>query len=162
LSLSNLLQLRVLGTQSWGGNDNGYNYIWSWVNGTEAEEAHLLMDTDTPPGTFSQIPIQFLRMDRTNIVRVGDRDDGRYLNTEPSALMGNRRSIIEYTMLIPSQVGYGDIFQSETAALTDAEQRLNSTMGSFASATVIQKDSFRVGGVPFMYGPFDFRVNTWV
>lgn len=159
---SNILQVRILGTQSWGGNDNGYNYIWSWSNATESAEAHKLMDTDTPPGTFSQIPLQFFDMNSINIIRVGDKDSGRYLNTETSSMMGSLRSIVEYTLLIPSQVGYGDIFSSEEEATEDAEQRLNSTMGSFASATVVQKESFRVGGVPFMYGPFDFRINTWV
>jgi hypothetical protein len=159
---SALLKTRILGTQNWGGNDNGYNYIWSWLNGTESVESHLVMDTDTPPGTFSQIPIQFLQINRVNIIRVGDKDGGRYLNTDPATMMNNRRSIIEYTLLIPSQVGYGDIFENETAAMRDAEMRLNQTLGSFASATVIQKDSFRVGGVPFMYGPFNFKVNVWV
>jgi hypothetical protein len=159
---STLLKTRILGTQNWGGNDNGYNFIWSWVNGTEPEESHLVMDTDTPPGTFSHIPIQFLQMGMVNIIRVGDKDGGRYLNSDPATMMNNRRSIIEYTFLIPSQVGYGDIFEIENDALIDAENRLNQTLGSFASATVIQKDSFKVGGVPFMYGPFDFRVNTWV
>jgi len=159
---TNIFKARVVGTQSWGGNDNGYNFIWTWVNDSEPVEAHLVMDTDTPPGTFSYIPVQFFQTNKINIIRVGDKDGGRYLNTTISALMRNRLSIIEYSFLIPSQVPYGKIFENETDAINDAETRLNQILGSLASATVISKESFRVGGVPFMYGPFSFRVNAWV
>jgi hypothetical protein len=158
-----ILKATVLGTQNWAGNDNGYNFIWMWVNETEPEEAHLVMDTDTPAGTFASVPVQFLQTNKINIIRVGDKSTGsRELNTEPTTYMGNKRSIVEYSFLIPSQVGYGDVFENETDATEDAEKRLNQTLGSFASATIIQKDSFRVGGVPYMYGPFSFRVNVWV
>ncbi|OGI12115.1 hypothetical protein A3K64_02140 [Candidatus Micrarchaeota archaeon RBG_16_36_9] len=157
-----VLSTKILGTQSWGGNDNGYNFIWAWENQTEPVEHNLVMDTDTPPGTFAYIPVQFLHTNKMNTIRVGDKDGGRYLNTEPNSLMGNRRSIVEYSFLIPSQVGYGDVFENQNDAISDAEGRLNDTLGSFASATVIEKDSFRVGGVPYMYGPFSFRVNVWV
>jgi len=157
-----VLSTKILGTQTWGGNDNGYNFIWAWENQTEPVEHNLVMDTDTPPGTFSYIPVQFLHTNKINTIRVGDKDGGRYLNTDPNSLMGNRRSIVEYSFLIPSQVGYGDVFENQNDATSDAERRLNDTLGSFASATVIQKDSFRVGGVPYMYGPFSFRVNVWV
>jgi len=159
---TNIFKARVVGTQSWGGNDNGYNFIWTWVNDSEPVEAHLVMDTDTPPGTFSYTPVQFFQTNKINIIRVGDKDSGRYLNTTISALMRNRLSIIEYSFLIPSQVPYGKIFENETDAINDAETRLNQILGSLASATVISKESFRVGGVPFMYGPFSFRVNVWV
>jgi hypothetical protein len=159
---TSLIDTTVLGTQDWGGNDNGYNFIWTWVNNTEPVESHLVMDTDTPPGTFASIPIKFLQINKTNVIRVGDKDDGRYLDADDTTYMGNKRSIVEYKFLIPSQVGYGDVFNTSDQAVGDANLRLNQVLGSFASATVLQNESFRVGGVPYMYGPFSFRVNVWV
>jgi hypothetical protein len=159
---TNIRETTILGTQDWGGNDNGYNFIWTWVNNTEPVESHLVMDTDTPPGTFASIPTGFLQIGKTNVVRVGDKDDGRYLDASGTAYMGNKRSIVEYTFLVPSQVGYGDVFNTSNEAVDNATKRLNEKLGSFASATILQNQSFKVGGVPYMYGPYRFKVNVWV
>ncbi len=158
---TDIILSRVIGTQSWGGMDNGYNFIWMWNEG-EQEEENLALDLDTPPGTFAYLPVQYFETDETNHIRVGDKDSGRYLNTDVSSLMGSRRSMIEYTFTAPSQVGYGNIFETQNEATEDAEDRLNQILGEYASATLIKKDVNQVSGVPYMWGPVDVRLNVWV
>jgi hypothetical protein len=158
---TDIILSRVIGTQTWGGMDNGYNFIWIWSEG-DLEEENLALDLDTPPGTFAYLPVDYFETDKINYVRVGDKDADRYLNTEVSSLMNSRRSMVEYTFTAPSQVGYGDIFETENEATTDAENRLNQLLGEHASATLIQKDVNKVSGVPYMWGPVDVRLNVWV
>lgn len=157
---TSLITSRVIGTQSWGGNDNGYNFVWIWSEG-EQNESNIVLDTDTPPGTFTYLPIKFFKLGEMNYVRVGDKDDGRYLNTEISSLFGNKRSIIEYVFSVPSQVGYGDVFENQTNATNDAIKRLNDVLGNYAHATDIQTESYSLPNIPYMWGPVSVRVRLW-
>jgi len=70
-------------------------------------------------------------------------------------------SLVYYTFLIPSQVGYGDTFLNRTAALDDAKQRLNNILGTFVSAQNIQTNSIGVGRVPTLWGPSIAEVYVW-
>lgn len=157
---TSLITSRVIGTQSWGGNDNGYNFVWIWSEG-EQNESNIVLDTDSPPGTFTYLPVRFFELDKTNYVRVGDKDDDRYLNTEISTLFGNKRSIIEYIFSVPSQVGYGDVFENQTDASNDAISRLNNILGNYAHASDIQTESYSVSNIPYMWGPVSVRVRLW-
>jgi hypothetical protein len=158
---TDIILSRVIGTQSWGGMDNGYNFIWIW-NEDEPEEDNIGLDTDTPPGTFSYLPVQYFETNKINYVRVGDKDSGRYLNTDVSPLTGNVRSLIEYSFLAPSQVSYGDVFENETAAMEDAIDRLKEVMGEDVTTIDISVESFSVSGVPYMWGPAEVRLRMWV
>jgi len=160
LFTTSLITSRVIGTQSWGGNDNGYNFVWIWNEG-EQNESNIVLDTDTPPGTFTYLPVRFFELDKINYVRVGDKDDDRYLNTEISTLFGNKRSIIEYIFSVPSQVGYGDVFENQTDALNDAIDRLDDILGNYAHASDIQTESYSVSHIPYMWGPVSVRVRLW-
>jgi hypothetical protein len=157
---TSLITSRVIGTQSWGGNDNGYNFVWIWDEG-EQNESNVVLDTDTPPGTFTYLPVMFFELDKINYVRVGDKDDDRYLNTEISTLFGNKRSIIEYVFSVPSQVGYGDVFENQTDASNDAINRLDNILGNYAHASDIQTESYSVSNIPYMWGPVSVRVRLW-
>lgn len=158
---TDIILSRVIGTQEWGGMDNGYNFIWIW-NEDEDEEENIGLDTDTPPGTFSYLPVQYFETDKINYVRVGDKDSGRYLNTDVSPLTGNVRSLIEYSFLAPSQVSYGDVFENQTAAMEDAIDRLKVVMGEDVTTIDISVESFSVSGVPYMWGPAEVRLRMWV
>jgi len=157
-----IITSRVIGTQSLAGNDNGYNYVWIWHYG-EANESHIVLDTDTPPGTITYLPIKFFGLNMNNTVRAADKDSsGRYLITDPTAYMGNVRSIVEYTFLIPSQVGYGDVFENETDAAQNATNRLTDILGKYATSADIQTENYTVSNVPHMWGPANIKVRVWI
>jgi hypothetical protein len=60
---------------------------------------------------------------------------------------------LEYIMLIPDHVSYGNTFDNEADARNDAISRLRTLLGNFTNATQIQVDSIAVGKVPWMWGP---------
>jgi len=156
-----IITSRVIGTQSLAGNDNGYNYVWIWHSG-EVNESHIVLDTDTPPGTITYLPIKFFGLNMNNTVRAADKDSsGRYLITDPTTYMGNKRSIVEYTFLIPSQVGYGDVFNTSTYAANDAINRLTSILGSYATSADIKTENYTVSNVPYVWGPANIKIRLW-
>ena len=68
---------------------------------------------------------------------------------------------LQYYVLIPSLVGYGQIFDSEEDAIEDAEERLNLLLGDYVKATQIDREVNPVGGVPSLWGPIIAEVRTW-
>jgi len=68
---------------------------------------------------------------------------------------------LQYYILIPSLVGYGQIFDSEEDAIADAESRLTSLLGSYVQATQIDKDVNHIGGVPSLWGPIIAEARVW-
>ena len=68
---------------------------------------------------------------------------------------------LQYYVLIPSLVGYGQIFDSEEDAISDAEERLNLLLGDYVKATQIDKEVNPVGGVPSLWGPIIAEVRVW-
>jgi hypothetical protein len=88
-----------------------------------------------------------------NLIEMEDKDWGSEFLPETS---------FEYFVLIPSQVGYGDVNETQEGAESDAVARLNETLGKYVSATDIQTDSFSVTNVPYMWGPANIKVMVWV
>ncbi len=68
---------------------------------------------------------------------------------------------LQYYVLIPSLVGYGQIFDSEEDAIADAEERLNLLLGDYVRATQIDREVNPVGGVPSLWGPIIAEVRVW-
>ena len=68
---------------------------------------------------------------------------------------------LQYYVLIPSLVGYGQIFDTEEDAVSDAEERLNLLLGDYVKATQINKEVNPVGGVPSLWGPIIAEVRVW-
>ncbi len=68
---------------------------------------------------------------------------------------------LEYRIWIPSSVGYGDVNETLQGALDDAVARLNETLGKYAVATTIAKETYSVSGVPSMWGPAVLEVRVW-
>jgi len=46
-------------------------------------------------------------------------------------------------------------------ALDDAVARLNATLGKYAVATTIAKETYSVSEVPSMWGPAELEVRVW-
>ena len=68
---------------------------------------------------------------------------------------------LQYYILIPSLVGYGQIFDSEEDAVSDAEERLNLLLGDYVQATQIDREVNPVGGIPSLWGPIIAEVRVW-
>lgn len=68
---------------------------------------------------------------------------------------------LQYYVLIPSLVGYGQIFDSEEEAISDAEERLNLLLGGYVQATQIDREVNPIGGVPSLWGPIIAEVRVW-
>ena len=159
--VTRMITSRVIGTEDLGGNDNGYNWVWMWNDSSPTNETTIVLDTDTPPGTFTYLPTKYFELGRNNTIRVGDKDNGRWLDTNPTVLIGNKRSIVEYTFLIPSQVGYGDVFENQINATQNATDRLNLILGSYSTSADIMTENYSVSNVPYMWGPSSVRVRLW-
>jgi hypothetical protein len=71
------------------------------------------------------------------------------------------KSIGSYKVLVKSMVGYGQVFENETAAIEDAENRLKEFLGEFIEATDIEIDSQSVANVPSMWGPAKLEIRVW-
>jgi hypothetical protein len=70
-------------------------------------------------------------------------------------------SSLEVEIGLPSQVGYGRMFDNKTDAVADAEQRLQDQLGQFADATNIEDDTVSTGGQPYLWGPATVRLVIW-
>jgi hypothetical protein len=103
--------------------------------------------------TSVYIPQSFIVISNTtnNYVRIKD-DPGNDIYPE---------SAIEYTLLFPSQVPYGGLFENESAAQQDALARLNQTLGDTASAVTVELDSNKITNVPTLWGPAIAEARIW-
>lgn len=72
-------------------------------------------------------------------------------------------SSFEYTVYIPAQVGYGDVFENQSAADEDAKKRLNETIKNYLDAISVDLDLVPtgVGGIPGLWGPATFTLRAW-
>lgn len=68
---------------------------------------------------------------------------------------------IEIELGLPSQVGYGKLYENESAALEDAKQRLEEQLGRFAEATEIASDTVSTGSQPYLWGPASVKLVVW-
>lgn len=70
-------------------------------------------------------------------------------------------SSFEYTLLIPSHVGYGNVFSSKDEAVNDAIKRLKTVLGKYINATEIKNETASIGNIPYLYGPIRLEVVVW-
>jgi hypothetical protein len=70
-------------------------------------------------------------------------------------------STLEYSFYIPSFVGYGSVFATQSEAEQDALNRLNQTIGSFISSGDLIPDSSGMTDVPSLWGPAIIEVRVW-
>ncbi len=68
---------------------------------------------------------------------------------------------LEVEIGLPSQVGYGRLFDNRSSAVDDAERRLEEQLGQFAEATDIEDDTLSTGGQPYLWGPATVRLVIW-
>jgi hypothetical protein len=97
-------------------------------------------------------PPRLYSTENENTVRLEDIEDGVKFYPESRFL---------WTVSVPSQVGYGELYDSRSEAVEDARQRLQDTLGSFVDATNIQSDAISTGDQPYLWGPARVRVEVW-
>ena len=74
------------------------------------------------------------------------------------------QSSLEYNVFIPSQVGYGAMFDTEEEANQDAQDRLNDTLYEYADILdlgIYSKKPISTGNIPWMYGPAMITLQVW-
>jgi len=67
----------------------------------------------------------------------------------------------QWTIWVPSQVGYGELFENRSNALDDAKERLENRMGRFVDATGIDTGSLSTGNQPYLWGPASVKLVIW-
>jgi hypothetical protein len=72
-------------------------------------------------------------------------------------------SSFEYMIYVPSHVGYGDLFDNQSAAQDDAFTRLNESLAKYADLIDFEIDMAPsvIGGVPWLWGPSLFTLLVW-
>ena len=71
-------------------------------------------------------------------------------------------SALSYRTVVPNQVGYGDAFDNESAALADANQRLADLLASYGvTLDEVSEETLVVGKVPSLFGPAVVEVRAW-
>lgn len=70
-------------------------------------------------------------------------------------------SSIETHITVPSQVGYGPLFESQDEAVENAEERLRDELGEFVDATQIDTESVSTGNQPYIWGPASVKLVVW-
>ena len=123
--------------------DNGLNYetIFSSESARSAPTSIYIGDEN-------------YRLDSTNRIIMEDVD----FDPERSYLP---ESTFQWTVWAPSQVGYGKLFENQSAALEDAEERLEEEMGQFIDATGIDTGSLSTGDQPYLWGPASVKLVIW-
>ncbi len=94
----------------------------------------------------------YYNLSGNNVIEAEDICSGCYILPESS---------VEYSLWIPSSVGYGKVNETEQGAVDDAVNRLNETLGKYAVATNIETEVNSVSGVPSMWGPANLEVRVW-
>jgi hypothetical protein len=88
----------------------------------------------------------------TNTVKLNDTDETYEFLPE---------SVFQWTIWAPSQVGYGKVFENQTAAEEDAKERLREKLGPYVDATSINSDTLAIGGEPRLWGPASVKLVVW-
>ncbi|MCK5062481.1 MAG: hypothetical protein KAR23_01000, partial [Candidatus Aenigmarchaeota archaeon] len=70
-------------------------------------------------------------------------------------------STLEFSILVPSMVGYGTNFPTKAEAIADANLRLDEILGEYAEATSIENEAIAISQVPWMWGPAYLTFEMW-
>ena len=70
-------------------------------------------------------------------------------------------STLEFSILVPSMVGYGTNFPTKAEAIADANLRLDDILGEYAEATSIENEAIAISQVPWMWGPAYLTFEMW-
>jgi len=131
----------------------------SWNSGGDTYEPIEYMIFKSPTGRNIPSSI-YLPLDRLSagvenhiIARDFDGSSSNYILPNSS---------VEYVILIPAQVSYGDVFEEQSDALNDAVTRLEDLFQSYQFTGDIHTDTSSVAGIEYLWGPAEFKMVFWV
>jgi hypothetical protein len=130
-----------------------------FAKGDEWAEVYESANVREVPTTIYIPPEEFVV--GTNFVRVRDfQPDG---STSPYNEILPWSSI-EYTILIPAAVGYGDVFANRTQAIEDAKQRVLNLLASYGielEAKDVRIQDRTTAGIRWLWGPSLIKLSVW-
>ncbi|MFB6144093.1 MAG: hypothetical protein ABEJ98_02160 [Candidatus Nanohaloarchaea archaeon] len=92
---------------------------------------------------------------------IGEDTDGDGAPDDEDAVKFLPYSTFRWSAWVDSQVGYGKVFSNRSAALKDARQRLNQTLGDFVDATQLDTGTVSTGSQPYLWGPAQVKLVVW-
>jgi hypothetical protein len=123
--------------------DNGLDYQTVFKSGSPRS---------APTGIY--IGENYYRTDSSNRIIMEDVDSSPERSYLPE-------STFQWGIWVPSQVGYGGLFENQSLALEDARERLEDRMGRFVDATGIDTGTLSTGNQPYLWGPASVRLVIW-
>ncbi|WP_414836911.1 hypothetical protein [Candidatus Nanohalococcus occultus] len=85
----------------------------------------------------------------------------RMYDSGPDIVKFYPESTFKWTVWVPSQVGYGELYSNQSAAVQDAQNRLEDTLGPFVDATGISTSQVSTGDQPYIWGPASLKLVVW-
>ncbi|MFH0961879.1 MAG: hypothetical protein V1820_04310 [archaeon] len=128
---------------SWQGSPN---YRWSNYQIFKSPDARNI------PSTL-YIPLTRLQVGVPNTLKARDGFDG---GSSSNFIMAN--STIEYTILVPASVPYGDAFSGVTEAEADANARLTALLAPYNLTGTPASDTANIAGISWLWGPSEMKV----
>ena len=135
-------------------------FAWLYYTGTNPDQealANSITLYDHPPQPLVH---EFVRFGFGDEV-INNGQNNFTLDFSSGYAVNPSNSFLYYTYLIPNMVPYGYTFDSALSAITDAETRLNNSLGPDINALNIETKSLGVGNVPSLWGPLLVEVRTW-
>jgi hypothetical protein len=122
------------------------NYRWSNYQIFKSPDARNI------PGTI-YIPLTRLQAGGLNSIKMRDGFNG---GSSENYIMGN--STVEYTILVPASVPYGDAFSNLSAASDDAKARLQAALAPYNITGTPASDTANIAGISWLWGPSELKV----
>ena len=128
----------------------------SWQGNEWTDHQIFISPTGRAVPTSIYIPLDRLNKGEVNWIKVRDG----FIGSEGDEVI-LPESTFEFSILVPSMVGYGNNFPTEEDAIADANSRLDDILGEYAEATAIENEAISMSQVPWMWGPAYLTLEMW-
>lgn len=136
-----------------------------FVNLAQLDSRNVTLEAGDSMDTVFQSPREFATPTKIgvekDIIRKGGLNEFRVSEQCSESCSVLPETSLEKHILVPSQVGYGGLFSNQSAAIKDAEQRLQEQLGEYANATEIDSDTLSTGNQPYLWGPASVKLVVW-
>lgn len=145
-----------------------WQLAWLYVSHSDPQQlaranGYTLYNHNPSNPSSDPLVIEFVRFGYdTNPEGVLIAGDNKFeLNFTNGYAINPANSLGHTTFLVPASVGYGNIFDTDSEAVDDAVERLETLLGEDVSTTDIIVESVSVAGVPNMWGPARIKLEMW-
>lgn len=128
----------------------------SWQGNVWDDYQIFISPTGRAVPTDIYVPLDRLNKGEVNWIKVRD---GFLGGSSDNTILPE--STFEFSILVPSMVGYGTNFPTEADAIADANSRLEDILGEYAEATAIENEAISMSQVPWMWGPAYLTLEMW-